>query len=153
MSLGRTLTDSDGFPDVGGRLCLAMWLLQRRPTWSANGASEDPPGDIGRPLEPPSRDGEQPRLRLVGHAVARPALERRQEGIAERVLGARDVAGARSQIGDEPAVRGARGQLGGAMGVVAHIARFGRTSTAPVSAAGQRAAQSSAVSRSGTLIT
>ncbi len=104
----------------------------------------------------PAGRGEEPGLRLLGHAVARPRGERRDEGVTQGVLCRGHVARAPREVRDQPAVRGPGRQLDGPVRVVrggpAHITRLGRTSTTPVVAAGQRAAQSSAVSRSATSI-
>ena len=107
--------------------------------------------------EPAARGGQKPALGIVRHTPVRPRLQRREQGVAERVLGARDVTPARGEIRNEPTVRRARRELRRG-GRVAHApggggGMFGRTSVAPVDADGQRAAHSSALSRSGTSIT
>ena len=106
--------------------------------------------------EPAARGGQEPRLGGDRHTRARPRLERREQGVAERVLGAGHVSPARGEGGHEPPVRRARRQLGRRRDV-GHAGggggMFGRTSAAPVAADGQRAAHSSAFSRLGTSIT
>jgi hypothetical protein len=57
-----------------------------------------PPAD-GVCLSAP-RYGEQPGVRVVGYAVARPGTERRREGVGERIFGARNVACTRREEGD-----------------------------------------------------
>ena len=86
--------------------------------------------------------------------------QRGGEGVGQRILGSCDVAGPCREEGDEPAVALPGHRFGGGAGVVAdssrrdgYISQIGRTSTAPCAAAGQRAAQVSAWSRSGTSMT
>ena len=98
------------------------------------------------------RGGEQPGHGVIGHAGARPRLERGEQRVAERVFRARHIAPARGEVREQPSVRDARRELGRLAGVP-HILRLGRTSAAPVAADGQRAAHSSARSRSGTSMT
>jgi hypothetical protein len=68
-----------------------------------------------------ARHGQQPGVGIVGDAVGRPPAERGREGFAESILGARDVARAGREEGDEAAVAFAGDALGGAAG-----ARMGR---------------------------
>jgi hypothetical protein len=95
------------------------------------------------------RDREQPGFRRARHAARGPSGERRGEGLGQRVLGPRDVASARGEDGEQLAIARAGDRLGGARyaGV-----QSGRTSIAPCTAPGQRDAQESAASRSGTSI-
>jgi hypothetical protein len=109
-------------------------------------------------LSPRRRD--EPAFRVRGNALLRPGRERGGEGVGERILRRRHVAFARGEKGDELAVALARRALGGRARLTArigragarrgacHIAQTGRTSTAPVAAPGQRAAQAIAASRS-----
>ena len=69
-------------------------------------------------------DRQQPGVGIVGHAVDRPHAERGGEGFAQRVLGARDVARAGGEEGDEAAVAVARDALGELAGRLAGIAHF-----------------------------
>ncbi len=62
----------------------------------------------------PAGDGQQPGIGIVGDAIGGPDAERRGKGLGQRVLGARDVAGAGREEGDEAAVAVARDALGGA---------------------------------------
>src|SRR5262249_15851713 len=59
----------------------------------------------------PSRSREQPALRVLRNAVARPLLYGREKSLAERVLGARDIPAAARENGDQPPVRSSPGQL------------------------------------------
>mmetsp|Transcript_10615 Transcript_10615/g.43447 ORF Transcript_10615/g.43447 Transcript_10615/m.43447 type:complete len:336 (-) Transcript_10615:900-1907(-) len=102
-----------------------------------------------------TRDGQQPGLGVGGHAVQRPTGQRGFKGVGQRVFGAGHIAGACRQVGHQPPIAAPRRLLGGhgrrgAAGV--HIGQTGRTSTLPWLAPGQRAAQLSAASRSGTSI-
>jgi len=54
------------------------------------------------------RGREQPRVGIGRDALAWPGLERRDERVAERVLGGRDITPRRRQIGDQSAIRRAR---------------------------------------------
>ena len=98
------------------------------------------------------RHCKQPRLRGAGHALRLPHRQRGGEGLGQRVLCPRHVAGAGREIGDQPAVTVARGPFDGTPRAVAvpahHIFRTGRTSITPVWTLGQRAAQLRATSRS-----
>src|SRR6185312_1831347 len=103
----------------------------------------------------PAGDGEQPGVRIVGDAVDRPQAERGGEGFAERILGARHVARARGEEGEEASVAFARHTLRGAAGRfgMAHFRLPGATNTGRISIApclleGQRLAQAMAPSRS-----
>ena len=122
-------------------------------------------GDRGLAAVPPPRridgaaprHGEQPAFGIVGDAASIPVGQRRGEGVGERILGAGDVAAARGEEGHQLAVAAARHRLrGGARGLSRHrdayMVQTGRTSIAPKLAPGQRAAQDSAASRSGTSI-
>ena len=79
------------------------------------GAGLASPDGVGLP---PAGDGQQPGVRIVRHAVDRPRPQRRREGLAERILGARHVARAGGEEGDEAAVAFARHALGGTAGLV-----------------------------------
>ena len=56
-------------------------------------------------LEAAGRD--EPRARIVGHAVARPLLDRRREGVVQRLLGEVEVAEQADQRGEDAARLGA----------------------------------------------
>ena len=105
-----------------------------------------------------ARRGEKPGLGRSRHTRHRPVLQRGAKGLAQRILGRCDVARASSKEGDQSAIAPA-GRLfrGTGCRVLRHqpccIGRTGRTSTTEYSAAGHLAAQSSAVSRSGTSMT
>ena len=60
-----------------------------------------PPAHAVDGLEPSGRD--QPRARIGGHAVARPLLERRPEGVVQRFLGDVEVAQQADQRGQHAA--------------------------------------------------
>ncbi len=82
------------------------------------------------------RHRHQPRFRALGDAARRPIDQRRRKRLGQGVLGAGDVAGARSEEGDELAVAAARHRLGGIAGRLVtfshpYIAQTGRTSIAP----------------------
>ena len=107
--------------------------------------------------QPAAGDGHQPGLRVAGHAACGPVGEGGGEGVGQRVLGRGNVAGARGEEGDQPAVAAAGGEFGCPAGILValarhHMAQIGRTSIAPWLAPGQRAAQESAASRSATSI-
>ncbi len=102
--------------------------------------------------QPPARDRHQPCLRAARDAAGGPVGERGGEGIGQRVLRRRDIAAARRQEGDQLAVAAARHRLGCFRGCWHYMVQIGRTSIAPTLAPGQRAAQDSAASRSGTSI-
>jgi len=68
---------------------------------------------------PAARHGQQPGVGIVRHAIGRPQPERRGEGFAQRVLGARDIARPRREEGDETAIAFARHALGRAGCLVA----------------------------------
>ena len=112
-----------------------------------------------------ARHGEQPAFGIGGNAAGVPIGEGGGEGFRQRILGARDVAGARGEKGHQLAVAAARHRLGGPrvaslaiaapmprLHLQAYMVQTGRTSMVPWLAPGQRAAQDSAASRSGTSI-
>ena len=92
--------------------------------------------------------GEEPSLGRARDALHRPFGERAGECLGERVLCAGDIARARGEEGHELAVARARDGLRG----LRYICQTGRTSIEPCAAPGQRLAQASAASRSGTSI-
>ena len=113
-------------------------------------------------LLPVARGGEKPCVGIGRDAVARPMIQRRKKGVRQRILGGCDIAVGCRKDRDEPAIAGARRLFGGAFCGIRlrrHVpgagmgGRTGRSSTEADSAEGARAAQSNAVSRSGTSIT
>ena len=106
--------------------------------------------------QPAPRDRHQPRLRAARDAGGGPVGERGGERVGQRVLGRGHVAGARREEGDQLAVAAARHGLGrlrrSSVSRGIYMTQIGRTSIAPTLAPGQRAAQDSAASRSGTSI-
>ena len=102
----------------------------------------------------PAGSGDEPGFRALGHAAARPMLERADERLAQRVLGEVEVARAAREIRQEAPVGVPRRLLGGAVRDAAQTrassSSTGRTSTAPPTAAGLRAAHARASSRVGT---
>jgi hypothetical protein len=129
---------------VGGRLRPLAQQLQRvgRRRVRLAGA-----GGVDQPV---ARGGQQPGLGVGRHALGRPGGQGGGEGIGQRVFGRRHVARARRQQRHQLAVAAARHRLGG--GGRNHISQIGLTSMVPCGALGQRAAQCSAASRSGTSI-
>jgi hypothetical protein len=96
----------------------------------------------------------QPGLGMFGNAGPGPDLQRPDQRRAECILGIGERPDPRGQAGDQPAVGQAGHPFDRAGRVLCHDRMMtGRTSTAPLDAAGFRAAHSSAVSRSGTSIT
>jgi len=99
---------------------------------------------------------------MIRHAARRPVDECRRERLGQRIFGGGDVAHPMREKGDQLAValpgRRFRGPASLAVAFPRHrlrpgyIAQIGRTSTTPWLAPGQRAAQESAASRSGTSI-
>ena len=59
-----------------------------------------------------ARDRQQPRLGILGTALGRPVGKRCREGFRQRVLGRRDIAGARGEVGDKLAVAAPRDAFG-----------------------------------------
>ena len=107
--------------------------------------------------QPTPRNGHQPPLRAARDAGAGPIDECGGEGVGQCVLGGRHVAGARRKEGNQLPIAAARHGFGRfrdeVVGLVRHyMTQMGRTSIAPKLAPGQRAAQESAASRSGTSI-
>jgi hypothetical protein len=107
---------------------------------------------------PPSRDREQPGVRILWHTVDRPRPKRLREGVAERILRSRHVARPGREEGDEAAIALAGHPLGGAAGLVGmtHFqlpcaSTTGRISIAPYLLEGHRLAQAIASSRSATV--
>src|ERR1700730_15458083 len=99
-----------------------------------------------------ARCRQQPGLWILRHAVFRPSFECSYQRIAESVLRASHVSRLRGKIGHKTTLRLAGTPLDRAMSAllaafVHHVIRClapgarGRTSTAPVEDAGQRAAQ------------
>ena len=91
---------------------------------------------------------QQPRLRFLRDAVRRPSLQRCRDCVTKRVFRAGDIARARRDVGDEPAIRIARDGFNRSMrrgfapeeGLLPPTARCdpnnGRTSTEAYAAAG-----------------
>ena len=107
--------------------------------------------------QPAPRDRDQPRLRAPRDAGCGPVGKCRGERVSQRVFGRSHIAGARREEGNQLPITAARhglGRLGGGLRgrVRHHMVQIGRTSIAPALAPGQRAAQDSAASRSGTSI-
>ena len=107
---------------------------------------------------PPARHGQQPRGRIGRHAIGRPHAEGRGKGFRQGILGARHVARAGSEKGDEAAVAFAGHALGSPAGLVGMLhfrlpvcSTIGRISIDPYLLDGQRLAQAMASSRSGTV--
>ena len=75
--------------------------------------------------------GEQPGVGIVGHAGLGPQPQRGREGLGQRILGARDVAGAGGEEGDEAAVAVARDVLGGAARLVGRQGLLARRGDRP----------------------
>src|SRR5690348_10027881 len=105
---------------------------------------------------PTPRDGEQPGVGIVRHAVSRPHSERRRECFAQGIFRPRHVAGTRREERDEATIALARNTLGspGRLGRIAQFrfpcaATTGRISIEPYLLEGQRLAQAMAPSRSG----
>src|SRR6185369_4373843 len=104
---------------------------------------------------PAPGDREQPGVRIVRHTIGRPHAQRRGKGLAERVLGSRDIACAGGEEGDEAAIALARNALG-SPGSLVRMVQFrlpcawttGRISIEPYLLDGQRLAQAMAPSRS-----
>src|SRR4051794_25356625 len=94
---------------------------------------------------------------MIRYAVQRPRAQGCREGIAERILGARHIACAGSEKGDEPAVAFTHHALGSTAGLVclhqlfqpAFASTIGRISIEPYLLDGQRLAQVIASSRLG----
>ena len=123
-------------------------------------AASATPRWAGRVAQGVARSGQQPGVRVGRHAALGPGAQRGDEGVRQRVFGGRDVACSGRQHREQPPVRRARRRLRRAARLVHRQAagdaiggNTGLTSTDATSADGARAAQSSAVSRSGTSIT
>lgn len=72
-----------------------------------------------------TRGVEKPGLGFLRHSIRGPAQQRDAERLAERVFGARDIAGARGEVGHEPSVRVACNRFDdGLRGGFAHHALF-----------------------------
>ena len=106
---------------------------------------------------PIARGGHQPGIGIGGDAAFGPGGERCRERLGERVLCQGNIARPSHQQREQAPVGDARRNLGGTARVRLHHAAAepgggitGRTSTDPDEAAGERAAHSSAASRSAT---
>jgi hypothetical protein len=82
---------------------------------------------------PPAGRGEEPGFRSLRRAADRPAGERSSIRVGKRILGRRDIASARGEIGEQLAVALPRRASGRALRRrrADHIAQIGRTSTVP----------------------
>src|SRR5215211_8727283 len=120
-------------------------------------AAAPPPGSIDHLA---SCHGDEPGLGACGNPALRPVAEGSGKGLGQGVLGLRHVAHARREKRDQLAVALASDGLrcvARILAVISHrapayMAQIGRTSTTPWLAPGQRPAQDSAASRSGTSI-
>ncbi len=133
---------------------LAQFLGQQAQVVGRLAAGATAAGGVDQPAP---RHRHQPRLRVARNAGGGPIGERGGEGVGQRVLRRRDIAAARRQEGNQLPIAAARHGLshlcGGMVGLARHyMTQIGRTSIAPTLAPGQRAAQESAASRSGTSI-
>ena len=85
--------------------------------------------------EDAARGGEQPGLRLAGHAAGGPGFQRQAECLGQRILGGGHVAGAGGQDRDQAAIGVARRLFGQAARILfGHRAMggiTGRTSVLP----------------------
>jgi len=91
----------------GGRHAVAQALGDGHERSIEPGA---PPQLVDR-LEAARRD--QPRARIAGHALGRPALHRRREGFLQRLLGEIEIAEQADQRREDPARLGAVDRLDG----------------------------------------
>src|SRR5579864_1438202 len=107
---------------------------------------------------PPPRRRQEPRVRIVRHALERPRAQSRGERVAKRVLGAGDVASADGEQRDEATVALARYALRNTASLACRHQPFcaalgsktGRISIDPYLLEGHRLAQTMASSTLGT---
>src|SRR3954471_21097036 len=95
-TIGRTLTDSDGLPDVGVVGSEAMWLMQRRPTRSARGERRSA-GRFGRLQARRGAEAKPALLPVFGLLEGDPHMISKKQKVAA-ALGAGAVAVAGSGV-------------------------------------------------------
>ncbi len=106
--------------------------------------------------EPVPRGDEKPRFGRAGNAVDRPAFQGPRERVGERVLGRADATATPREKREQLSITLARSAFDGvvrgrgAVHTATGMGAIGRTSTVPLLAHGQRAAQAIALSISGT---
>jgi hypothetical protein len=61
-----------------------------------------PTGGVNRPV---ARDVQEPGFGFVGNSIRRPIFQRSHQRLAQSILCVGNVAGARGDVGDQPAIR------------------------------------------------